>query len=428
MPRAAPPTHWVTADLGSVARAVRSAQERFLAGDSAVAGVRALVLDSWRRSLRDGVNPDADAPPLVWDADQLAQARQTSALRATMPMIRSLLTQPVEASGHVVAVGDAQGHLMWVEGDRRLRSRAEDMGFVAGARWSEAVAGTNAPGTALTLNAPVQIFASEHFRGPVQPWSCTAVPIHDPHTSRILGFLDVTGDDHVATSQALSMVRATAMAVEQWLAGQQPVRAGVQLLALGRDRAVLRRDGQEVSLSARHSELLVLLASSPHGVTGERLAVMLHEHDVSPVTVRAEVARLRKILGEGFVESRPYRLTEQVVTDAQEVQEALERGDTRAAMTLYAGPLLPSSQSPEIAEMRADLWARLRRAALAARDPEALLQLAVGEDGRDDVEVIEAALAALPASSPRRIGLSARLDRLHRMLALPLPRLPGSHR
>ena len=428
MPRGAPPTHWVAPDLGSVARAVRSAQERFLSGDLGVNGVRSLVLDSWRRSVSEGVDPQADAPPLVWAPEDLAAARDRSPLQGAMPMIRSLLTQPVEASGHVVAVGDAQGHLLWVEGDKKLRSRAEEMGFVPGTQWSEGAAGTNAPGTALTLNAPVQIFASEHFRGTVQPWSCTAVPIHDPHTGRVLGVLDVTGESQVATPQALAMVRATAMAVEQWLAVQQPARVGAQLLVLGRRRGVLRRDGHELQLSTRHSELMVLLAASEHGLSGERLAVMLHEHDVPLVTVRAEMARLRKILGEGVLQSRPYRLTEPVVTDAQDVIDALDRGDTRAAMALYTGPLLPTSQSPEIAEMRGDLRARVRRGALMSKDADALMQFAVGEDGRDDVEVIQAALLALPPTSPKRIGLMARLERLHKLLAVPLPRLPGSGR
>ena len=65
MPRPAPPTHWVAPDLGSVARAVRSAQEKFLSGDLGVNVVRALVLDSWRRSVIEGVDPQADAPPLI---------------------------------------------------------------------------------------------------------------------------------------------------------------------------------------------------------------------------------------------------------------------------------------------------------------------------------------------------------------------------
>lgn len=358
----------------------------------------------------------------------LAAARESSPLQGALPMIRSLLIDPASASGHVVAVGDDQGRLLWVEGDAGLRAGAEDMGFVVGASWSEADAGTNAPGTALTLNAPVQIFASEHFRGTVQPWSCTAVPIHDPHTGRVLGVLDVTGQDHVASPQALTMVRATAIAVEQWLASQQPPQAEAQLLVLGRDRAVLRRRGETVNLSVRHSEMLFLLSAHPQGLTGERLAVMLHEHDVPLVTVRAEMARLRKILGEQALQSRPYRLAEAVLTDADEVVEALDRGDTRAAMTLYSGPLLPASQSPEIAEMRADLRARVRRAALQSGDAEALLRFSVGEDGRDDVEIIKAALRALPPASPKRIGLMARLDHLQKMLSVPLPRLPGQGR
>ncbi len=427
MPRGRPPTHWVAPDLGSVAWAVRIAQEKFLTGDASAAGtVRALVVDSWRRSVARGVDPGAQAPPVVWDADALLAARESSPLAGALPMVRSLLVDPAASSGHVVALGDAGGRLLWVEGDAELLGRSEAMGFVPGSSWSEADAGTNAPGTALTLNAPVQIFASEHFRDTVQPWSCTAVPIHDPHTGRVLGVLDVTGRDQVATPQALTMVRATAMAVEQWLATQQSPRAGVQLQVLRRDRALLLRGGEQVKLSARHSEMLYLLSAHPNGLSGERLAVLLHEHDVPLVTVRAEMARLRKIVGEDVVASRPYRA--QLMTDAREVLDALDRGDTRGAIRLYTGPLLPASQSPEIAEARADLRARVRRAALASGDPEALLQFAVGEDGRDDVEVIQAALRALPMTSPKRIGLMARLDRLHKLLSVPLPRLPGSPR
>ena len=46
---------------------------------------------------------------------------------------------------------------------------------VPGADWSERGAGTNAPGTALALDAELQIHGSEHFSRMVQPWSCTAV-------------------------------------------------------------------------------------------------------------------------------------------------------------------------------------------------------------------------------------------------------------
>ncbi len=82
----------------------------------------------------------------------------------------------------VVAVGDAAGRLLWVEGDRHIRALTGDMGFVAGANWSEDAVGTSAPGTALTLDRSVQIRGAEHFNRLVQPWSCTAAPVHDPET------------------------------------------------------------------------------------------------------------------------------------------------------------------------------------------------------------------------------------------------------
>lgn len=428
MQRGRPPSHWAAPDLGSLAWAVRIAQDRFLTGDaSGVSAVRSLVLDSWRRSMQQGVDPEAVAP-LVWSDSQLAAAREASPLQPALPMIRSLLVDPVGASGHVVAIGDERGRLLWVEGDSGLRTHAEDFGFAPGSSWAEADAGTNAPGTALALDTPTQIFASEHFLGTVQPWSCTAVPIHDPHSGRLLGVLDVTGGDQVVSAQALTMVRATAMAVEQWLGAQQPRESLAQLLVLGRDKAVLRRDGEPITLSARHSEILYLLSAHPQGLTCDRLAVMLHENDVPMVTVRAEMTRLRRILGEAALQSRPYRLREGVVTDADEMLAALDRGDMGTALGLYAGPLLPSSQSPEIAEARADLRSRVRRAAMLCGDAEVLMQFCVGEDGRDDVEVLQAALRALPPTSPKRIGVMARLDRLQRVLSVPLPRTPGLRR
>jgi transcriptional regulator of acetoin/glycerol metabolism len=92
------------------------------------------------------------------------------------------------------------------------------MNFVAGARWDESHAGTNAPGTALALDHSVQIFAAEHFSRLVQPWTCVAAPIHDPRTGRPLGAVDITGGDHVANPHSLALVQATARAAEALLA------------------------------------------------------------------------------------------------------------------------------------------------------------------------------------------------------------------
>ena len=61
------------------------------------------------------------------------------------------------------------------------------MHFVCGADWSEQGAGTNALGTAIAVDHPVQIFSAEHFNRIVHPWQCSGAPIHDPATGEILG-------------------------------------------------------------------------------------------------------------------------------------------------------------------------------------------------------------------------------------------------
>ncbi len=126
------------------------------------------------------------------------------------------------------------------------------LNFVEGAAWDERAAGTNAPGTAIALNRPVQIAAAEHFCEVVQPWTCSAAPIRDPHTRDVLGFVDVTGGDQLGTPVSLSLVRAIALAAEGELARLRAARptgapsptpgsteAGVaHLELLGRDAAL----------------------------------------------------------------------------------------------------------------------------------------------------------------------------------------------
>ena len=61
----------------------------------------------------------------------------------------------------------------------------------------------------------------------------------------------------------------------------------------------------DVRLSLRHAEILLLLARHPAGLSADELAVLLSDQVLSDVTVRAEVSRLRRIVGPLLSESRP---------------------------------------------------------------------------------------------------------------------------
>ena len=200
-------------------RESRDERVRFLETGQVSTRVRSVVAESWMRSAAAGVNPDNHIPPLLLERSDLIEYRAAHLLSRVFPLLYDVLGRAAEDCDCAMAVGDASGKLLWVCGPPGVLRRAESINFVEGAAWDETQAGTNAPGTALHLNTAVQIHAGEHFNRLIQPWSCTAAPIHDPSTQEILGIVDITGGEAVASPQTLGMVRAAArMPSRSWLA------------------------------------------------------------------------------------------------------------------------------------------------------------------------------------------------------------------
>ncbi|MDX1888069.1 helix-turn-helix domain-containing protein [Mycolicibacterium sp. 050158] len=401
------------------ASGLRAVHELFVAGqvDSSYLDstpIRPVVAESWRRSLAKGVNPDTDGASSSEMTLRLARLRDTHPLAVALPVIRRLLVEDAADTGVVVAVSAADGTLLWVEGDTKAVRKAESMNFVPGADWSERRIGTNAPGTALALDREVQIRRSEHFSRVAQTWSCTAAPVHDPSTGDLLGAIDLTGGAQVASTQALALVRATAVAVENHLAllrlSKPATRAaepaGARLRVLGADRpqwTFVDEQGQRrtISLSPRHADILVLLSQHSEGLSADHLAMMLDDKDLDVVTVRAEMSRLRRAIQPVEVGSRPYRLLQTVASDVSEVFDALRTGRVDAAMDHYTGALLPQSMSPAVARLRTELGTSLRAAVIATGDLTLLrrwLDLPEGRDDRDGWRLLH------DGSGPRSVG------------------------
>jgi transcriptional regulator of acetoin/glycerol metabolism len=135
-------------------------------------------------------------------------------------------------------------------------------------------------------------------------------------------------------------------------------KAALHLQALGRSRAEAQLGRAEFRLTQRHSEIVAILAMRPEGVTDHELMLGLYGETRSGVTVRAEISRLRRILGP-VIQTRPYRLAADVDADFLQVEQLLEAGDVDAAASLHTGPLLPWSTAPAIVAARQRLERRL---------------------------------------------------------------------
>ena len=403
---------------------------------TAVSGVRRVVHESWLRSLSLELDPDHPLITLDLGADELRDYREAHPLALALPTIQRLLVQHTLDAGLIVAVGDQAGRLLWVDGDRALRRRAESMLFVEGADWSERVVGTSAPGTALALDHGVQIQGAEHFARMVHPWSCTAVPVHDPESGSVLGVIDITGGQDAVAPVTLPLLEAAVAAVEAELRisrldergrsrPRRPQRvetpARPVLAVLGTDGARLEAGGRTLELGARHAEILTLLAWHPAGLSAEQLAPLVYGRDDAVVTLRAEMVRLRRVLqpvDPSLVPlARPYRLARRLDLDALRCLAFLDRGAHRVALGAYAGPVLPASRAPGIAEVRAEVSARLREAMLTDAAADTLLAYARTDEAAYDAEVWRACLRLLPPRSPRRASVVARLEHIERELA-----------
>jgi GAF domain len=185
-------------------------------------------------------------------------------------------------------------------------------------------------------------------------------------------------------------------------------RPSLMLRLLGDQQPCAYLDGRRIPLSLRHAELLALLALHPRGLTCERSSFLLYGDEGNPVTVRAEIHRLRAQLGD-IVRAKPYRLDCDVDADFLTVRQLLNRGDVAAAVRLYAGPLLPRSESAAIKAERDDLGVQLRRQLLRRGDLDDLWSYA--QAGEDDLEVLGRLTTALPPDDPRRVAAQLREHR-----------------
>jgi hypothetical protein len=486
-----------TTDRQALARVLARAHHDALAGAAPPTAVREIIAQSWRRSDRAGVDPRHGFAPHVLSPDAARQRFAAHPLAVGKPLLRELLDDVRDDAKQVVLVCDADGTILWVDGEPAVLDGAQEINLTPGAGWSEGSVGTNAMGTALALAHPVQVFSAEHFAEAVHRWTCSAAPVRDPETGETVGVIDLSGELATAHPHSLALVSAAARMLETGLAHDaerrqsalrerfgasvapgrgkasalvapsgrvllsddpgwlgervlipaggglvelqggstvlaEPVGAGgteafliwrardarpspaeelVTLTTLGYDRGAFGFGGETVGLTRRHTEILALLLLRPEGLTAEQLAIELYGDFGKPVSVRAELSRLRRLLGDNL-ETHPYRIGPRVRWDFSVLERLAEMGRVREALERYVGTLLPASEVPAIVAARERLDFSLRGAALASEDPDLLWAWLHTPSGADDVFAWRRLADLLAQDDRRRVAVLSQLRRL----------------
>jgi transcriptional regulator of acetoin/glycerol metabolism len=180
--------------------------------------VNALLARSWRRSVDAGLAPEGRlSEPGRLDEHQLAQVRdrQHDLIAHARPVMEYLHAQ-TRHSDSMIILADENGVLLQALGDPDFLGRAERVALSPGASWNERHRGTNAIGTALAEARPLGVHGGEHFLERNGFLSCAAAPLMAPD-GRLLGVLDISGDQRQHHPHTLGLVRAAAQMVENRL-------------------------------------------------------------------------------------------------------------------------------------------------------------------------------------------------------------------
>jgi len=286
------------------ARLLAQIREAVLSGTAAPAQPRPVVSESWRRSLAARIDPERGAgPPTVYDRREMAELRAEHPMAETLPVLRETLVSIADEAMHMMIVTDAQGHILWREGQLDVLLRADEVGLIEGTRWSEDAIGTNAMGTALAEDLAVQIHSAEHLVRAYHTWTCAACPVHDPDTGRIIGVVDITGPVSGFHPSTMALVNAAAKLAEAHLRNRMQVRdeamrerCAPQLAALRGEYSALVTPSGRVLASQPHDWLPLPRLALPSSAGGP-----LTMPDGGPVTLPDGRVAVLEPLAEGYL-------------------------------------------------------------------------------------------------------------------------------
>ena len=176
-----------------------------------------IIRESHERSSKYGINPEQRYSQRILSGEEKAIVlRDNHDLIEVAGPFLDLLYDFLKESGFMLLLTSKDGCILRITGDEATLKAARDLNMVVGAFLDEKNVGTNAMGTAISEDMPIQVSATEHFITAYQKWTCSAAPVHDEN-GYIIGTINLTGNNELAHPHTLSLVVAAVVAIENQL-------------------------------------------------------------------------------------------------------------------------------------------------------------------------------------------------------------------
>ena len=233
---------------------------------------------SWSRCLDAGLDPHGTPQKLVIGERELKRCRERigHVHHLALAELETLYHQ-IAGSNFLIAFADADGTVLESVADSQFGDSDAGRRIIPGSRWSEAVCGTNALGTAIVTGQPIIIHGSEHFFSCYGEVCCTAAPVRGP-AGELVGMLDASSDCESRQRHTLALVKMAATHIENGLFVHQ---MGAQMILAIHPRAeflgtisagmiAIDEAGRLSAVNARAASILTGLQMGP-GVQFEQI-------------------------------------------------------------------------------------------------------------------------------------------------------------
>ena len=175
--------------------------------------VSEIIKESWERCRAFGVDREHGKGKRVSEPEMDEIFKKNEGLMSVAIPLMKRMYQVVKGSGFSVMLTDGNGYVLETIGDEEIMKKAEELNFLKGAIWTEEAVGTNAIGTAIHIDQPLQTVGTQHYCKTQHSWTCSAATIHD-EKGNVIGCIDMSGESGKAHIHTLGMVITAAYSIE----------------------------------------------------------------------------------------------------------------------------------------------------------------------------------------------------------------------
>ena len=178
--------------------------------------IRPEIIDSWHRCEAMNVDYLGGRGTKVSDEEsEESIAKKKELIEVSRPIMENVF-EMVKNTSYSVVLTDEEGIIIDLIINKDLEEKHVILNFVKGSKWDEQSVGTNAIGTCLAIDKPMQVIGAEHFCEYHHKWTCSAAPIHN-NRGEIIGCFDLSGRAEDVQTHTYGIAVSSANCIEKQL-------------------------------------------------------------------------------------------------------------------------------------------------------------------------------------------------------------------